>query len=653
MDVKANKPLDVHCPFISPKPMFRLFNNTTTVVSAATSFQDTVNAGNLWIYTINQIKAASTGATPPYIQVYAWMDDAQLGTNTATQIEITTESGNLDEREVGPVEHFASSANNIAEKLVDVPYVGWYAKASSIFLGGLTKLAAHFGWSKPVIIDKPQYFKLEPFQNGALSIGYDTSKRIVLDPKQELTVDPRVVAEDYDSMSISTICSRPSYVYTASWASSTPIMSAPFYIANVTPNLASYTNYSLVNYVQPSAMAFAAAPFVYWRGDITFRVEVVCSAFHRGKIAIIYEPNNAQMALINAGFDYNKQYIRIIDIQETQNFEFTVNWAAYRAWLKCSSLANTAGNQGSSVSQLGIGEANGYIAITPFTALQSPDGSAASLNIYVYSNDMRFNQLSAVNIPTQRTVPTPGFFKEITVESGVLSVKEEMKYVELNPSTATTDHVSELHFGEQPASFRALLKRTMTNQIITTASYASAAPFLLTVRDLILPQNNIPYNASVTTQCLDLYSYLKYAYLGVRGGIRKRFHLNLPMSATGTMQMRVSRSVPATSSTPTSFTSGTAALRSRMDGSVMYVPSTVGGVEVEFPFYTNNLFFFSFADDPIQGASTEEMNGSYTRDYLLEAEGFGVTGAGTLVADFSAGEDFAFLRFSGAPLYSY
>lgn len=671
MDIKANQPLDVECPFISPKPMFRLYNNTTTVISNVTSYQDMVNAGDLFLYSINQPKSASASGTPVYIQVYAWMDNAQLGTNTATQVEITTESEVLplpakvqtpvpDEREVGPVQAFSSSAQKVSDMIAsaDIPVLSMYAKASSMVFGALQGVASIFGWSRPVPISEPVIMKLEPFQNGALTIGFDTAQRIVLDPKQELTVDPRVVAEQEDTMAISHICGVPSLINTVSWSTATPIMSSPFYIANITPSLARSSIVSLTNYVLPSAMSFAAAPFVYWRGDVTFRFEIVCSAFHRGKIAVVYEPNNAQMALINASFDYNKQYIRIVDIQETQTFEVTVKWANYRSWLQVSNTADGAGNQGSSVSQLGVGYANGYIALTAFTELQSPDGSAASVNVYAYSKNMRFNQLSATNLPTTRTSPVVGFaaFEEeekIFVQSEIISVADKPVFLEMNQSTATEDHIAELYFGEQPTSFRGLLKRYVTNQVISIPAHAANTNFRLAVRNTIMPENTYPYNASAGTGRANLYSYLKYAYLGLRGGVRKRYHLTPTVGTTGTMQVRVSRYTYSSGSSATATTSDAGIAASTLDGSVMFVPDTVGGVEVEFPFYTNNLFFFSFYDDFTPGGSTDEMNNFYTRDYLLEAECSGTTIAGNLVVDVATAEDFSFLRFSGAPMYSY
>ncbi len=661
MNVNKNQPLELTCPFISPKPMFRLFNNATTVVSAATSFTDFASAGDLFLYTINQFQSASASPTNVYIQVYAWVENVDLGTSTATQIEITTESlieddivvESSDERKTGPVENIASSAKKISDALVKVPIVSMYAKASSIAFGALRDLAAHFGWSKPVLIQNPILMKLEPFQNGSLTIGTDTNKRIVLDPKQELVVDPRVAGHTDDQMAISAMASRPSYYNTVTWATSSAVMATPIHIAKVTPCIGTAVTSSGVTYIQPTALAFSAAPFTFWRGEITYRFEVVCSAFHRGKLALIYEPNISQQALIVAGFDYNKQFIQIIDIQECDTFEVTIKWAGYRAWYQVTLASGLGSNQGVP-SATGAGYANGFLSLTPFTKLQSPDGSSVSVNMYIYSKDMRYNQFTRLNLPSDREYPSIGLLDDIKVESedlGLVNANDTASFV-LNDSTATLDHISDIHFGEQPVSFRTLLKRYTTNDTVSIAAGGVANVYTqILMYNNVMPTNNMVYGAGAATW-LDLYSYLKYAYLGMRGGIRRRIHLNVPVFGGNLSQVRITRWLPGSVLTPGTSTTGTTPGTSIIDGTVMYVPTTVGGVEVEFPFYTNNLFFFSFGDSFTQGVSNEEMSDQWTTSYILHLEGFGQTAAGTFVMDVATGEDFSFLRFQGAPFYS-
>jgi len=148
------------------------------------------------------VESVSTTPSQVYVQVYAWMTDVEVAGTTGTWLQVTTESGEIytesDERETGPIEKFASSAKKVSMALTMVPEIGVLATASSIFFSGLESISALFGWSRPVHMDEPIYSKSLPFMNGAMTIGSETTQKICLDPKQELTVDPRVVGVDSD-----------------------------------------------------------------------------------------------------------------------------------------------------------------------------------------------------------------------------------------------------------------------------------------------------------------------------------------------------------------------------------------------------------------------------------------------------------------------
>lgn len=654
INVNENRPVEVEAPFISPKPMFRLFNNSAAVISAVTSFEDLAEAGDLFIYSINQVGAVSSAPTPIYIQVYAWMDNAELGTNTATQLDIQTESMR-DERMTGPVEHLASSAQEISNALVSAPYVGIYAKASSVIFGALRMVASHFGWSKPTMINAPSRVKNEPFQNGANTIGYDTNQRLVLDPRQEVTVDPRVVGISEDDMAICSIASVPSYYNTFTWDDSDAIMQTPLHVAKVTPCLGSTTTALGVNYVQPTALAFSAAPFQFWRGDITFRFEVVCSAFHRGKLAVIYEPNLAQQALIVTNFEYNKQYMRVIDIQETTTFEVTVEWAAPRPWLQVSTASAVGVNQGV-LSTTGVSTANGFIAVVPFTKLQSPDGSSVKVNTYVYSKNIRYNVLSPTNMPSRHEVPAPGMMLDIPTEAENMynnpmsGLSSDVLAFTLNPSTATTEHVSEICFGEQPVSFRALLKRYVTSK---TAAYVAAGAantyYKLQYYTAIMPPNENAFGTLATRNTL--FSYLYYAYLAYRGGIKIRIHPTTTTDIKRLSQNRISLRPPS-NTTESSVAYYTSVASADLQGTASYVPHTNGGLEAEIPFYSPNLFHLSFTTNPTP-TTLSEFEGMYTRSFAYELEIQDPIPAGEFVVDYAIADDFSFMRFTGAQFYSY
>jgi len=652
LDVKANKPIDINCPYISTKPMHRLFNDSASAIAAGTSFADMQYAGDVYIYTFNAVASINATSTPLYYQVYAWMENVDVGVPTATQMIITTEAkkGKVSESQRedvrGPVERFASRTKQVSDALLKVPSIAPFATATSMAAGTMEYIASLMGWSKPILNSLPMRVKNDPFLNGAQTIGNEMSKKICLDPYQETTIDPRSMAEEIDSMSISHICERPSYLAQFNWNDN----SVPFttlWTCAVTPSLTNYVVNATVSEVfsQPTPMAFASFPFKYWRGDITFRFEVVCSTFHRGKLAVFYEPNINQYTLINAGLTMHKQYMTVVDIQETQVFEVRVNWASYRAWLK--TLTATAayaalGNPG--YSTYGNPFMNGYIGVIPFTELQSPDTSDIQVLVSVYSDNMKFNGLSNSQMPTARRLFAQS-------EMG-FSPSGEAKTMELNESTATEDWVSEVHFGEQPASFRSLMKRFINTKKLAVGSGGSAAYNTLKVTLSIFPTSQCAYgDTSVNTW--DMFSYLRYAYLGCRGSIRKRLRWVTNYTFNPSEHAKVSLAYSNTSQDTGTIVQGTTFYYAPyLQGTVTFIPRTNGGIEFELPMYTNNLHLQPALSNLVSTTDTGANETDFYRNYDVYYECNSAYQAGYMLEESASGEDFTFMRFQGAPFHT-
>lgn len=255
IDYRGNQPVDIKCPFISPKPMHRLFANSTAVLSAATSYPDLAVAGDLFMYSINQAKAVSPTPSDIYVHLYAWLENVQLGPPTATQIEITTEG--YDERKRGPVEKVASFMAMAMNALSTVPSIGVLAKASSYVFQGVAGIASWFGWSRPQIKDHPTFIKNRPYSSTCQTIGVDTVERITFDPMQELTIDPRVCGVDEDELSISFLSGVQTYLTSFTWAHNSTVMAGPIWMSAVTPQLNTYVYNAAITsmFMQPSAMA--------------------------------------------------------------------------------------------------------------------------------------------------------------------------------------------------------------------------------------------------------------------------------------------------------------------------------------------------------------------------------------------------------------
>lgn len=650
LSVNTNQTYEITLPFIWQYNMLRLYNASSTVVS---SYDDFAQMGKLYVATLGVVGSVSATPTSPYLQIYAWCDDAELGTSSATVINVPAESkvsDAHDERVTGPVERFASSMVNMLEPLRKVPNIGPYAMASSMMFTGAKHLASILGWSKPVPVNSLTYVKNEPYRNGANIIGLDTAHRITLDPLQEITVDQSCVESTSDDMSFNEICGRLSF-YTAFKWNTTDVPLVPIFQQVVTPLVSTPgTIVSGNTFTIPTALCFAAMPFNYWHGDITYRVVINSSKFHRGKLMVFYEPNIWQTTLINAGIELNKNFQIVIDIAETSEFEFTVKWAKERVWMLVGRtgmcFASYTNTLHTFTPSSFYDRSNGYFGICPFTELQSPDDSPVYVNMFIKSDNMHFNGLYNNNADFSRGAG-PADFVEAKAESQSYDVVP--KY-DLNESTFSDAHISVEYFGEEPFSFRSLLKRYVTiqkyaNVATTHQDHGNYVGFEFP----IIYANNSPASGPpIWGPSNDLLSYLRQAYVAMRGSMRQRISMYDVDGGTTPVQTQIRVGLAGISNTESAVMLAPPAQYSDSCGFTTFAPYTNNGVEVEFPFYCPLKFRLAY-----NAAGADTLVDQYWfRNYRVYAQMPKAVTNIYAIIDAATGEDFTLMRFQGSiPCY--
>jgi hypothetical protein len=222
---------------------------------------------------------------------------------------------------------------------------------------------------------------------------------------------------------------------------------------------------------------------------------------------------------------------------------------------------------------------NGFLFVTPFTRLQSPDDSPVQINVYIRGGeDIQFNNIDVARLPTIRKQV------ETKAESEDLSTNSTSCF-DLNEKTLDSTHKSSLHFGEQPASFRSYLRRYFTT-LKAEMTNRLFGPF--TMSSYIVPNNANPWNTA-GGNLMDLYSYLSYAYLGRRGGVNKRLWAQGLQQNPGDHCKVYQQVLTLSAPTPTWVNSGTGIVSHT--GTATFVPFTNAGVEVNIPFYSSQLWF--------------------------------------------------------------
>lgn len=639
IDIKNNEPVEMCLPFISTKQAHRLYNDATTVISDITSYEDLRDAGSLYVYTLNTAQSASPSPGPVTVQIYAWLENVQLGCSTATIVSIATQAG--DERIKGPVEKFSSAAQKVSMALENVPMIGPFAKASTYVFRGMEGVSSIFGWSKPVCVDDHKYVKNEAYPNGNLTVGKSVAHRFVFDPLQETSLGNEIVGVPEDELVIQTFASKEAYVHTLSWTPTATIMADPIFLMRVSPNIGNVVVSDSRAYIFPSPMCYASSFFERWRGTINVRFEFVCSAYHRGKIAVYYEPNISQAALINANLSLNKNQMFIIDLQETQNVAFCINWNAMRPTLLCSARSNVITNlQAFSPTVNAINYVNGYIGLVPFTELSSPDDSEIQINVYVSCDDLEVCVPFDGNTPLERHIPT---------QAG--EVKDGIGYscIDLNVSSANTDRLYDQYFGERVVSFRQMMKRYCIQESTEVGPGLIGDKAVSIVRS-ILPFQHLKYG-DTNSNVNNLITELQYAFLGIRGSVRRRIRFIVPRESIGIMTAIVVNRRGRSHSTSTGWR--TNVLYAYMNGGLLFAPSTNAGVEFEMPYYSPNLLDFAFADDHVgQNNATGDMQTPWVSTYGVTMD-LDPSISPLYIEEICAGEDFNLLRFQGCPFYSY
>lgn len=742
IDVKANEPVELTLPFFAPKEQLRLYNNTTTVITNADSYQDFEAMGELRIVSLNQIQIANEDFDSAVsLNVYAWCTDVQLTIPTGTDMDITAESlvheaksrnrkhakraaakvetlaedieedleseGEDEEEassrrwssvkeqrpmydssksfgerfsaqmekageytEPGPVSKVAGAVSDIGNALSDVPVIGKFARATAQVGGWIGKAANWFGLSKPPILEKAMFVKNNPYQNGSVFAAHETTYKLTCDPKQELSIDQTLGgAGSDDCMAIKHISSRETYLTTFTWSSSDVAMQDNLWSGNVTPAAAvRTTNFNGGKVVQPTSLYFAVMPFSFWRGTITYRFEFVTSKFHRGKALIKFDPNGSQQALIDTGDSkLNQQTSIIVDLQTTQNVEFSVEWNNSRAWCMVpyvSAVSDFMDTYGQTTDPLDNTMSLGFITVRPLNELVQPtDLSTVPVNVYIRCDDLEVAAPSTFSLDGQ----TRDFIisESLVAESGVASKSEEESTNDTLVKTGASHKNAHLmHFGERIESFRACLKRYVgayAHEVTTGA----AGPTLLTFRGNVYPQLANPVGSGLVSKAIEtnLFSYLRLAYVGMRGGMRYRtryfnqredHYLNYYVTARRDEMSDYQNLNNSLSSSAVVSAADAKAAAASWTGTVVYHIASNGGVEFEIPYYSENVFQFSFDQQEGNGAfANNDIMVNYGNTWSVQYQIDNVTSDVVYgIVDSATAEDFTFLRYQGAPFYT-
>lgn len=480
--------------------------------------------------------ASSGGSTSVSVLCYAWMEDVELMAST-NSLSLQSDEYDGDGQISGP----ASAIGRVASMLSAAPVIGPYARATAIGANAVAGIARIFGYCNPPVIEDVR--GVVPLNGPMLASSQISTpvQKLTLDPKQELSLDPRLHGLDgTDELSIKYLTERESLFGVSTWSTSDNTGDAIFNM-RVNPNQAQVTSFTGYNRVSHTPLSYLSHMFKNWRGDLIVRVKVVASKFHKGRLKLSFDPIS-DISLLDP--PENTVYTQILDIGECDDVEIRIPYHQATAWLNNTAALENNWNIAGALTPRELND-NGLFTVRVNTRLVAPTSAPVSILFFMRAAENFEFANPTGHIGPEGVGRVPNFYR-IQGEDLVNIEPEKMSFGE---PTKTDANAYALNFGEKIVSLRDVLHRAVNfdSPIISASSGTPTLlvksfkhmPYLPGYQPTAFPTNANQIIGTGTTASyawtnMTHISYISALFVGYRGGVN---YFVTPSFGTATSQL--------------------------------------------------------------------------------------------------------------------
>jgi len=594
------------------------------------------------------------------VTIYAWMENVQLEAPTTTNPAYLI-----------PQADGARSAVSLEQRISDMNLGSIQPHSSNIAPYSKGDTIEMSSKMVPVVT---QYFEPKGMSTSCLTNVSDTTNKMTLTAEQSVSIDPRIVGlSSQDELDIAYIAGKETYLTRFLWQSDAAFDELLWNI-RVTPAHYGKSGPLSTDPYYLTAPCGAVLPFKYWNGTFKLRLQISASAFHRGRLAIVYDPHKT-----SASREDNVTYSQIVDISTCRDVTFSVGPNQDRTLLSYAVPGQAEGltaDLHSTVPLNHFDTGNGTIAVYVVNELvTSLPGADANTDIYIAAFVSMGEDFQAF-IPSGnsgrfiiRPQSTSDEVIGSTPEIDQVQVSETYDSTELSLDqyNSPSSHRLDVYAGERITSFRQLLKRYHIWAGFTTEGSATIQKMLqITHKAFPAYKGYVP--GAVHTAVGGPYNYfgvtmLNYfapAFQGWRGSIRYKLINKCQGGGNRSNGMySVSERFSAGYSVSTAnleLSSESAVARStlapfnivRNKGSIIGSQAINPVIEYEIPWFEN----FRFCPGKVSNWTTGSSRDLPDKGATLQIDSFS-SAANVYEAHVAAGEDFNFYFFTGWPPMYY
>lgn len=517
-----------------------------------------------------------------------------------------------------------------------------------------------------------QYFEPRGAATTVLTDVPDTTNKLTMTQNQCVSIDPRIVGlGSTDELNISHIASKETLLTSFTWTQSA-IREDLLWNVRVTPALYNSSGSGTTTRYYFTASCGAVLPFKYWNGTFKLRLQIIASAFHRGRLAIVYDPHQT-----GAIREDNVAYTQIVDIASCRDITFKVGPNQDRTLLNYQ----IPGQDVTSVTDL--------FSATP---LPSSDFGNGTISVYVLNelttsnpalainNDIRIIPYVSMDTDFQVFVPS-GSSQRYTIvpqSTGVVDpIQEAGPEADLSLSLDEPNVISinrlDVYSGERIENFRQLLKRYhMWSGMRTPPSGTALISLHFTHKAFPAYKGAVDGAVHSTTTGLftgynffasTMINYLTPAFQAWRGSIRYKLYPRVMTNVArnnGIVQIaeRFEANYNVATQTYDASTFDKAA-RSAVDalgnlvrnkGAAVLSQTVNPVIQYEIPWYENFRFCPGKVQNWTEADSTDRSLPDKGASVLIDATN---TAAGFYDVHVATGEDFNLYFFTGWPPMYY